>query len=60
MIYGPCASGVSCALCTDSSKCTKHYLDAFSSMTIIEEDDFVKYRGKDYGRSITIRGMNMH
>ena len=59
MIHGPCGNGASYAPCMDGSKCTKHYPKTFSNKTIIEENVFVKYRRRDDGRSVTIRGTNI-
>ena len=59
MIHGPCGTDILYAPCIEGNKCTKHYPKSFCDMTIIEENGFVKYRRRDDGRSVTIRGKRM-
>jgi len=43
----------------DDESCTKHYPTNFCDDTIIEANDFVRYRYRDDGKSVTIRGKNI-
>ena len=40
----------------DGGSCTKHYPKNFCDDTIIEENGFVRYRHRDDGRCVIIRG----
>ena len=59
MIHGPCGPDFPQAPCMEGSNCSKHYLKPFCDETHIEENGFVKYRWRDYGRRITINGKEL-
>jgi len=60
MIHGLCGTDILYASCIDGNTCTKHYPNSFCDKTIIEENGFVKYRHRDDGQSVTIRGKRIY
>ena len=59
MIHGPCGTDILYAPCIDGNTCTKHYPKSFCDKTIIEENGCVKYRRRDDGPSVAVRGKRM-
>ena len=54
MIHGLCGIDISYVSCMVGSTCIKHFPKCFFAETIIEENNFVKYKCRDDGRSVTI------
>ena len=59
MIHGPCGPDFPQAPCMEGLDCSKHYPKPFCDETSIEENGCVKYRRRDDGSRITVKGKEL-
>ncbi|KAG5566136.1 hypothetical protein RHGRI_001911 [Rhododendron griersonianum] len=59
MIHGPCGDGNLSAPCMVNGKCSKHYPKTFSEQTTVDQNGFVIYRRRNYGKKYTVNGVEI-
>ncbi|KAG5562074.1 hypothetical protein RHGRI_004950 [Rhododendron griersonianum] len=59
MIHGPCGDGNLSAPCMVNGKCSKHYPKKFSEQTTVDQNGFVIYRRRNYGKKYTVNGIEI-
>ncbi|KAG5553887.1 hypothetical protein RHGRI_011678 [Rhododendron griersonianum] len=59
MIHGPCGDGNLFAPRMVNGKCSKHYPKKFSEQTTVDENGFVIYRQRNFGKKYIVNGVEI-